>query len=513
MSALPAFQTDTLAPVSPRPAIETPFTLEHFRNWASQTILDTGDPWIPEDFQEWFVEDLFSGIPEVWLVVPEGNGKTTLLAGLSLYHCEFRPFASIHIAAASREQAEILYRQAEAFVLRTPYLTERVHSPVQEAKGKRKLEVPRFTCLEGYRRINHASGGRIQVFAADDRTGDGVIPTMGVIDEPHRQKDLSLYRTWSGKLAKRAGQIVAISTAGAPGSDFEITRTKIRMAAEYVERNGAFTRYVSRRVVMHEWALPDEADPDDIVAVKGANPFSGITLETLQDKHDSPTTTPNHWLRYTCNRAALDFDNWLGANAETVWSELTEPYEFVKGAPTWVGLDIGLKRDSTGRAMFQRRPDGRYHVKCRLWLPEEQADQAVDMTDVMQDIREIDALYDLKAVSFDPRFFDVSAKTLLDEGLPMNEVPQSVERMTTVVGDMYAAIMAGMITHDDDIAFTTQVMNAQPRFNDRGFTLAKGKSRGRIDAAVAMCLGYDRVQRTEETESEPEPFVMMGRAR
>ena len=36
-----------------------------------------------------------------------------------------------------------------------------------------------------------------------------------------------------------------------------------------------------------------------------------------------------------------------------------------------------------------------------------------------------------------------------------------------------------------------------PRFNEHGFTLAKGKSRGRIDAAIALALAVDRVQRTE----------------
>ena len=220
--------TLALAPASPqtrsrarrRPAPVEPFTLAHFRAWASDLILDTGQSWHHEDFQEAFLEDLFAGFRECWFVVPEGNGKTTLLAGVGLYHCEFRPFAAVPVAAASREQAEIMYRQAEGFVLRSPRLHESVHSAVQAAKGKRKTDVPRFVCLEGYRRINHFGGGRIQVFAADDRTGDGVIPTLGILDELHRHRDLALYRTWAGKLTKRGGQIVAISTAGEPGSEF-----------------------------------------------------------------------------------------------------------------------------------------------------------------------------------------------------------------------------------------------------------------------------------------------------
>jgi len=67
-----------------------PFTLEHFRAWASELVLDTGESWRLEGFQERFLEDLFSGFPEAWLVVGESNGKTTLIAGVALYHSSSR---------------------------------------------------------------------------------------------------------------------------------------------------------------------------------------------------------------------------------------------------------------------------------------------------------------------------------------------------------------------------------------------------------------------------------------
>ena len=114
-----------------------PFTLSHFRDWASDLILDTGESWHLEDFQEQFADDVFSGVPECWLIVPEGNGKTTLVAGLALYHTEFKPAAQVPVAASSREQAEILYRQAEGFVLRSPRLYQEVHSAIQKAMGMR----------------------------------------------------------------------------------------------------------------------------------------------------------------------------------------------------------------------------------------------------------------------------------------------------------------------------------------------------------------------------------------
>jgi phage terminase large subunit-like protein len=87
-----------------------------------------------------------------------------------------------------------------------------------------------------------------------------------------------------------------------------------------------------------------------------------------------------------------------------------------------------------------------------------------------------------------------------DEGLPMTEIPQSLERMTPAVGSTFELIKRGDLSHDGDEAFAMHVLNAVPRFNERGFTLAKGKSRGRIDAAVALCLAADRALRQDKVK-------------
>jgi phage terminase large subunit-like protein len=247
-----------------------------------------------------------------------------------------------------------MYHQAEGFVLRSPRMYEPVHSAIQAAKGKRKTAVPRFLCLEGYRRINHYQGGRIQVFAADDRTGDGIIPTLGLIDEMHRHRDLGLYRTWAGKIAKRGGQIAGISTAGEPGSDFEQTRELIRQKADEVTRRGSFLRARSSRVVLHEWALAPEAKPDDFEAVKAANPFSGITVEMLTEKYASPTMTMEHWLRFVCNRPTRSQNV---AIQEAEWEAAATTEVIPEGEPIWLGLDVAWKWDTTAAVPLWWRDD------------------------------------------------------------------------------------------------------------------------------------------------------------
>ena len=207
-----------------------PFTVPHFEAWAAGLTLDTGQKWGLEAFQALFLEDLFArhGSPGCcWLVIPEGNTKTTTTAGLALYYLEHFPNASIPVAATSKEQADTLYGQAEGFVIRSDRLTEPMPDLVKIGKGRLglnpstryeqelKTQVSRFTAQEGFRRIRYFAGGRIQIRAADDRTGDGIIPRgIMIIDELHRHRNLSLYRTWLGKAEKANAQLIVISTAG-----------------------------------------------------------------------------------------------------------------------------------------------------------------------------------------------------------------------------------------------------------------------------------------------------------
>jgi hypothetical protein len=334
-----------------------PFTVPHFQAWAQQLTLDNDKPWQVEPFFLDYVADVFAGtdpanldarktFEELWLLVPEGTTKTTSVAGLTLYHCEYRPSAWVPWAASSRDQAEIGYRQAEGFVLRSDRLATI------------------FKCQEGYRRIKClTNGSRIQVFAADERTGDGVIPTLLVIDELHRHRGMGLYRTWAGKFDKRGAQLLVPSTAGEPGGEFEETRQRIRQEASETEKRGrAFTRAVKGRAVLHDYAVPEDGDPEDLALVKEANPFSGITVESLRKKRDSPSWNLPHWRRFVCNlptrseRAAIQESEWYDARlgdkekralAATYGARVGGGAWIPAGEPVWLGLDVAWKWDTT----------------------------------------------------------------------------------------------------------------------------------------------------------------------
>lgn len=307
-----------------------PNTLDHLRYWGSLVTLDNGEPWEIEGFWADIFADVFAGYREVLVVIPTGNYKTTSVGGFAVYHCQFTPDAAVPIGAASKKQAGLVYTQASGFIGRSPWLAKR------------------FKVQDGYKRIVcRQNRSLIEVYSASDDTGDGIIPTLPIIDELHRHKGHDLYGTWRDKLTKRSGQMLTISTAG---DDENNPLEQLREDAHKLPDKITIGRHTVARsdgpeFVMHEFALRPDDDPDDLDVVKMANPAAQVTLEELRMRRDSPSTKHWHWLRFTCNLRSKGENSEI---APEVWDALAEPDLTVPtGTPHWLGLDLGWKIDHT----------------------------------------------------------------------------------------------------------------------------------------------------------------------
>jgi phage terminase large subunit-like protein len=80
--------------------------------------------------------------------------------------------------------------------------------------------------------------------------------------------------------------------------------------------------------------------------------------------------------------------------------------------------------------------------------------------------------------------------------------------MTPICGSLLELIKGKGLRHNGDEAFAAHVLNAIPRFNERGFTLQKSKSRGRIDGVIALALAVDRALHRRP----PKPELYVGLA-
>lgn len=426
------------------------FTLPHFREWSSGLELDTGDLWVLEPFQESFVSDWLAGFTECWLVVPEGNGKTTLMAAMGLYHCQFRRRAAVALAASSREQAEVAYTQAEVFAENSESL-----------KGV-------FRCYGGHRRIVCAGQkSRLQVKAADDRTGDGIIPTLCLVDELHRHRDLKLYRTWRSKLRKLKGQIVTISTAGEPGSEFEETRERIRQTG-VVERDGSFVRAATEKLVLHEWAVAEGADVEDVEVVKAANPLRHVTVDLLRESLESPSMTLDHWRRFACN---IPTRGGNPAVTEAEWFDAVVKDEIPELAPIWLGLDLAFKYDTTALVPMWWRDD-EYRLLGEAVILEPPRDgNSLDPHLIEEAIQRIHARNPIHTVVMDPSKAEQMAQWISETiGAVVVERAQTNSFACVDYAKFMEALRLGWLHHTGDPGLSRHVFNAVAKLLPGGDT-------------------------------------------
>lgn len=424
--------------------------------------------------KEYLEESLADGIDTSVLQTPRGNGKSSLGGGIAtwaVFDDDETGAPQVPIIATTISQAvRSCYGVAAAMVNADP-----------ELSGRSLI----YTGIATPRVFVHFNQGEMFPISNEPAGLQGLDPSFALVDEIGFQPQES----WDSlRLASGKRERSLIMGVGTPGLDRNNALYHLRkLRREYGHIRG---------LVFHEFSAKPDCRIDDRAEWYRANPaLRAGFLRMSALEADLQITPEGHFRIFRLGQWVDGVDSWLGANGRSLWDGLAAPMKPMLEAPTWVGVDVGLKRDSTAVVMVQRRPDGKLHAWSKLWLPA--PDEPIDVTDVMAHLRGLAIDYRVAAISFDPRFFDVPAKMLADEGLPMVEIPQSPERMTPICGSLLELIKRHELRHDGDEQLTSHVLNAIPRFNERGFTLQKSKSRGRIDGVIALALAVDRAIRQE----------------
>ncbi len=423
-----------------------PFTVRHFREYASRLVYDDDEQHEPEDWQLAIAEDIFAGAREVWSITPEGNGKSTFIAILCLYGADYSPEPWIPVGAAASQQAKIVFQQAEGFVNRTEGMLER------------------FECLGGYKLIRSRRNGGvgIQIYAHDSKTGDGVIPyPFVVLDELHRHPDLRLYRLWLGKCRKRGAQLLASSTAGEPYSPFENQRDLIRARATNRRREGSYLRAEGGGLVLHEYMVPSDELCSDMEAVKAANPLSTITIQDLEQQWNSPTRDDGDWKRLKCNRPARSSQS---AITDREWDDAeAEEDEPPAGATLDFGLDWAPKWDTTALVPLWKGPDYRLIGPAKILIPPR--DGSLLHPDKVKDaFLEFADSYTIGAVAMDlSRAQDIAAWIEDELGVTVIEWGTSNAYAVQDFNAVMEGLRNGTLKHTGDPGLRTHAMNAIAR--------------------------------------------------
>ncbi|MGH7484208.1 MAG: terminase TerL endonuclease subunit [bacterium] len=431
-----------------------------------------------------------------------GDGKTQFVAAVVVLEFAGPPqiavkSPNIPIAAASFEQADLLFKAVAIMC---------------GGEDNQVKEAPLCGFFQVYdTEIKFADGrpGRIFRVAAVAGTNEGGLPSLMVCDELHEWGDLGSNKarvhTVIGKSTRKrrtahgCGRVLNISTAG-----FDVDHSLLGKMYQHAKRVMVDASKDPRFLAdIHEApeGLDYENPADRELAVRAASNGADV-MWNVADRVASwndPGVQSHEWIRYYANRwVDVVEESWL-ADYPLAWAHCVGDASIPRGADVKVAVDMALKRDSVAVLVGWERADGRVAVKAKIWKPE---GGRIDHLEVVNYIRhELSREFTIEEITYDPRFFEVPARLLEDEGFNMVEFPQSVERMTPACGEARMAIISGSVIHDGDPDFTSHVTSAVARPNERGFALSKGKSKRQIDAAVALVILLWRIYAPDDDDS------------
>lgn len=277
----------------------------------------------------------------------KGNGKSPLAGGVGLYGmlADGESGAQVYAAAAHREQAGILFRDAVSMVRASPSLLKRI-----DFSGGPGRE---------YNMAHHRSGSFFRPVSRDTgKTGSGPRPYFVLADEVHELPDGKILEMLErGFKFRREPLMLMITNSGTDRNSvaWEQHEWAVKVAAG---NNDAVTDPSYQGEVLDDstfsyvCALDDGDDPlTDPACWPKANPLLGVTiteeyLEGVVAQARNIPSMQNGILR-------LHFCVWTDAEAAWMSREVVEPllHEFLPaqhmGKEIYAGLDLSQNRDIT----------------------------------------------------------------------------------------------------------------------------------------------------------------------
>lgn len=443
----------------------------------------------------------------VYLQVGKGSRKTSLAAALAILHT-FGPErvqgGQNFVAAADRNQARIAFEEASSIVETNPNLAGRVR-PVD---SKNRL-------------LHPATGSRFEAVSSDGKKKHGASPNFVLIDELWAHAKSDLWHALRTGVTKVAGSLLIVATTAGRGN--ESPDYPIYEYAKKVQ-SGEIVDPTFLPIVFE--AGKDDAWDDEAVWHK--------LLPGLQYGYpDLPS------LRQLCreakerpaDRAAFE-QFYLGIRQDNSLSPYVSMAAFDEGrvvkveiepkATCWVAVDMSSTTDLT--AVVACFPDGDdFLIKAWAFVPELNIqmraerdgvdyprwakDQwiiptpgnTIDFRTVENHIRQLCTDYDVREINFDPAYAAAVMNPLTDDGFPTATMRQGWVTQSPALNVLEKIVIDRHLKWDSPVLRWCMENVAIHTDSAGNRTMHKGKSRDRIDLAVALWMAVSRAAAHEQT--------------
>ena len=465
------------------------------------TVDEHGDPRVftLQPWQAFIVGSIFGWMLDTghrryrnaYIEIGKGNGKTPLLAAVGLYGLtsDGQVAPQIYAAAANRDQAMVMFRDAVRMVDASPALVTRI-----QKSGIQHVHALAYGL------------GFFRPFSREQSARSGTRPHMGLLDELHEHPN-----------AETANKIRAGAKGNLDALFAEITNSGVDRTSICFQHHEHSRHVVEGTVDDDRWfayvcALDEGDDPlaDPACHIK-ANPNLGISIqrEYLADQVSAAKNIPGE----TNTVLRLNFCVWTQQHTRAInmteWRacEAPPPDEALVGVPCYGGLDLGMSDDFTAWVRLWTLDDGRVVVKCRFWLPRAALEKyphraysqwqrlglltitegSTTDYDVVEDTIAADCHADgVRSVAYDKRFAEQLAQHLIGDGIDMVDQPQGFQ-LTEAIRRKGELVAAHALCHGGNAILAWMADNYVIRHGLRGDSRPdKEKAADKIDGQVAL---------------------------
>jgi phage terminase large subunit-like protein len=465
-------------------------------------------------------------VQNVVIMVGRGSRKTSLAASLALLHTdgpETVPGGEVIFAAADQKQARIGFTEVEGIILAS-------EKPVWR-KGSVKETYSEDTHIKFQTHINRIAFPNrswMEALSNDAGTQHGRTPVFALIDEIHAWKKRDLWDVIETGLVKVPNSLSVVITTAGVGNKC--------VAFEVID----YARKVARGDIDDPtwlpllFEVPADADWRDESLWPLANPgmkHGYPPIEKLRRKAKEGEHIPAKRESFR----QLHLNQWLDYSEKP----FVEMAVFDEGAghvdlddkeadqeQCWIGVDLSSNSDLTAVVAAWGNPEDGYDVHPWFFCPEEnlrrRADRdgvpyprwaeegliiptpgnVVDFRAVADHIRDLNARFNVQENAFDPHLARVMMAELQDDGLPIVEFRQGWVTMAPAVKELERAIVGRRFRHGGHPILRWHFANIAVEQDKAGnHSFHKGKSKDRIDGAVATAMAVGRAMHGESNRS------------
>jgi len=382
---------------------------------------------------------------------PKKNGKSTVAAMVALYFMfQDEPFGEIVLTANSRDQTSwVVFDKLRKSVLMNPYVFREVEVSDDVLKVKK-------------------TGTVVRIVAPNYKTAAGANPSLVIFDELWGFELDTARKFWD--------ELVTVPTRKQP----------LCLVVSYAGHDEDSLLYE-----LWEKGQARDKPKNYFFYWIHENKASWITRKYLREQRRRPGMRPNTYLRLHENRWISYESSFIDMNFfDSCVQDDHRPLLADKSKRLFVGVDIGLRKDTTGICAVYKQENRIYLAAHRCWKPT--LKKPVKLGEVEAYISMLNENHHIEQVRYDPSQFERSAEILRSQGIKLERFDQTPKRLTYMSQNLYSLIKDGNIVLYKDKQLRSHIETATVKQTDQGWRIVKKKSSSKIDLCIALgmaCVG------------------------